>query len=298
MDIRSLKYFVVAAQEKNITKAAEKLFIAQPPLSRQIKLLEEELGVNLFIRGKRQLQLTEEGRYLKQQAEEILYLMGKTKAHLKMMSGSECGTISICATETCSIRVLSNMIDEFHKLFPNIRIQIWTGDSDEIQDRLEKNIADIGIIREPIRLENYDRIFLHSDSWVIICNKNNRLAKQDGDGIELSVLQNEPLIIPARESVQREINSWLNDIAYERNIFCLYNAIGSVLDFAERDLGVIISPASIRGFINSETLSCKNILPNRVSNVFIVKRRYQVMNTALERFWTFALNYRNSSREK
>lgn len=89
MDIKTLRYFLTVAQEKNITRAAEKLFLAQPPLSRQMKLLEQELGVTLFIRGKRQIRLTEEGYYLKQQAEEIIYLLEKTEQHLKRMGYSK-----------------------------------------------------------------------------------------------------------------------------------------------------------------------------------------------------------------
>ena len=145
MDIRSLRYFLVTAQEKNITKAAEKLFIAQPPLSRQIKLLEEELGVTLFIRGKRQLQLTEEGYYLKQQAEKIIYLLDKTENRLGSMTNSEYGTISLGATETCCVSILSDLIGQFHKLYPHIRFQLWAGDSDELQERLKNNLVDIGI---------------------------------------------------------------------------------------------------------------------------------------------------------
>lgn len=83
MDIRTLRYFLVTAQERNFTKAANKLCMAQPPLSRQIKLLEEELGVTLFIRNSRQLQLTEEDYFLKQQAEEILLLIEKTEHQLE-----------------------------------------------------------------------------------------------------------------------------------------------------------------------------------------------------------------------
>ena len=101
MDIRTLRYFLVTAQERNFTKAANKLCMAQPPLSRQIKLLEEELGVTLFIRNSRQLQLTEEGYFLKQQAEEILLLIEKTEHQLEKMGNNDYGTISIGATESC-----------------------------------------------------------------------------------------------------------------------------------------------------------------------------------------------------
>ena len=109
MDIRTLRYFLVTAQERNFTKAANKLCMAQPPLSRQIKLLEEELGVTLFIRNSRQLQLTEEGYFLKQQAEEILLLIEKTEHQLEKMGNNDYGTIYIGATESCGGSILLNL---------------------------------------------------------------------------------------------------------------------------------------------------------------------------------------------
>lgn len=298
MDIRSLRYFLVTAQEKNITKAAEKLFIAQPPLSRQIKLLEEELGVTLFIRGKRQLQLTEEGYYLKQQAEKIIYLLNKTESRLGSMTNSEYGTISLGATETCCVSILSDLIGQFHKLYPHIRFQLWAGDSDELQERLKNNLVDIGIIRNPPKTESYDRIFLHSEPWIAVCSEKNPLSEQEGDGIELSALKNESMIIPSRQSVRNEINSWLSGAITERNIFCLYNSINSVIGLAERNLGVIICPESVRNFVAAENLCCKKIIPARESKVYIVKKSYQVMNTALERFWDFSLNYQYLPNKK
>lgn len=138
MDIRTLRYFLVTAQERNFTKAANKLCMAQPPLSRQIKLLEEELGVTLFIRNSRQLQLTEEGYFLKQQAEEILLLIEKTEHQLEKMGTNDYGTISIGATESCGGSILPHLIEGFHETAPHIRFQIWTGNSDETQERLEK----------------------------------------------------------------------------------------------------------------------------------------------------------------
>lgn len=163
MDIRTLRYFLVTAQERNFTKAANKLCMAQPPLSRQIKLLEEELGVTLFIRNSRQLQLTEEGYFLKQQAEEILLLIEKTEHQLEKMGNNDYGTISIGATESCGGSILPHLIEGFHEVAPHIRFQIWTGNSDEIQERLEKNLVDVAVVREPFNMEQYDRIFLNHE---------------------------------------------------------------------------------------------------------------------------------------
>ena len=85
MDIRSLQYFITVAEELNITKAAEKLHMSQPPLSTQIKGLETELGTQLFIRGKRRLKLTESGQLLYRRAKEILSLTDKTKSDIHSM---------------------------------------------------------------------------------------------------------------------------------------------------------------------------------------------------------------------
>ena len=83
MEIRVLKYFLAAAREENITKAAESLFISQPALSRQLMQLEEELGVKLFVRGQHSITLTEEGMFFRRRAQEIVDLAEKTKTEFK-----------------------------------------------------------------------------------------------------------------------------------------------------------------------------------------------------------------------
>ena len=122
MDIKSLQYFLEVAREENITRAAQKLCIAQPPLSRQLQKLEEELGVQLLIRGKRRVQLTEEGVFLKQQAEEIIALMERTKYQLGMVKSSTYGTVSIAVTESCGAGVMCSLIRKFHEIYPGVHL--------------------------------------------------------------------------------------------------------------------------------------------------------------------------------
>lgn len=292
MDIKALKYFLAVAQEQNITRAAEKLCMAQPPLSRQMKLLEEELGVTLFVRGKRQIQLTEEGYYLKQQAEEIILLMERTQQQLGKMGGSASGLISIGATEACGASILSEMIEQFHEIAPGIHFQIWSGNGDEIRDRMEKNLVDVGIIREPFNMESYDRAFLRCEPWIAVFSKEHHLAEQTEEGIELSMLKEEPLMIPIRQPLQNEINSWFNELATERNIFCLYNSLTSVMGLVEHGLGIAIFPESARNFTNQEKLVYRKIIhPEHESRVFLVKKKFRVMTSASELFWKFALQY-------
>lgn len=293
MDTKSLRYFLAVAQERNITKAANKLCMAQPPLSRQMKLLEEELGVQLFIRGSRRLQLTEEGYYLKQQAEEILMLMEKTEHRLEKMGEQDYGTVSIGATEACGGSILTQIIGEFCRQAPNVKYQLWTGNGVEMQDRLERNLIDLAIIREPFNMENYDRVFLYREPWIVVMSKEHRLAC--GSEIDLSMLQQESLMIPSRPTIQNEINNWFNEISSERNIFCLYNAITSVVGLAEQNLGLIICPESALNFIKTDKLTSRKIVrPLRESGIYLVKKHFQVMTTAAERFWKFASEYPNA----
>ena len=93
MELRTLRYFTVVARELNITRAAEKLNMSQPPLSNQIKALEEELGVQLFIRGKRHLELTEEGALLLRRAVQMQELADKTRQELASLREGMTGTI-------------------------------------------------------------------------------------------------------------------------------------------------------------------------------------------------------------
>ena len=291
MDIKSLQYFLEVAREENITRAAQKLCIAQPPLSRQLQKLEEELGVQLLIRGKRRVQLTEEGVFLKQQAEEIIALMERTKYQLGMVKSSTYGTVSIAVTESCGAGVMCSLIRKFHEIYPGIHFQILAGSGDEVNQRLEQNLADIGIMREPFDMETYDREFLKSEPWLAVMGKETPLARETGKTVPLSRLGGEDLIIPARLPIQEEINSWFNDAAQERNIFCVYNSPAALIPLVESGAAVAICPESVKSFAGGRRLVFKPIVePIKASRLYLVKKRRHMMPLAAQLFWEFARN--------
>ena len=291
MDIKSLQYFLEVAREENITRAAQKLCIAQPPLSRQLQKLEEELGVQLLIRGKRRVQLTEEGVFLKQQAEEIIALMERTKYQLGMVKSSTYGTVSIAVTESCGAGVMCSLIRKFHEIYPGIHFQILAGSGDEVNQRLEQNLADIGIMGEPFDMETYDREFLKSEPWLAVMGKETPLARETGKTVPLSRLGGEDLIIPARLPIQEEINSWFNDAAQERNIFCVYNSPAAIIPLVESGAAVAICPESVKSFAGGRRLVFKPIVePRKDSRLYLVKKRRQMMPLAAQLFWEFARN--------
>ena len=122
MEIRVLRYFVTVAREENITKAAEKLHITQPTLSRQLHQLEEELGKTLLRRGNHDIKLTEDGYLLRKRAEEILDLVEKTESEMKSDDEEIAGDIYIGAGETDAVRIVAKIVKDIQNENPKVRL--------------------------------------------------------------------------------------------------------------------------------------------------------------------------------
>ena len=158
MDIRVLQYFLAVVREENITKAAQLLHITQPTLSRQLMGLEQELGVKLFSRNNHSVTLTEEGMLFRRRAEEIVTLSEMTKRELKQ-EAMLTGEISIGSGEYHGSCHLSGILAAFRAEHPNVTYSIYSGNSDNIKERIERGTLDIGLLLEPVEISKYD--FLH-----------------------------------------------------------------------------------------------------------------------------------------
>ena len=173
MDIRTLSYFVVIAEELNITKAAEKLCMSQPPLSSQMKALEEELDTTLFIRGKRHLQLTESGKLLYRHAKEILSLVNKTSEEIRAMNKGMRGKIAIGLVEGSAPIIAAEWIETFLNNYKNVEFSVVDGNSDELIAKLRSGLIDMAVITSPC------------DNTLL-----NRLVTGNYDNIKFKVGQN------------------------------------------------------------------------------------------------------------
>ena len=242
MDLRSLKYFTVVAQELNITRAAEKLNMSQPPLSNQLKALEEELGVTLLIRGKRHLQLTEAGNLLLRRANQILELADKTKQELADMKDGLSGTISIGMVEGRAPFLVSRWIAGFREEFPRIQYSLWNGSSDDVLDRLYRGLVDIAVIAAPYDTEHLEGFQVGREPWVAIIPAGHPLAKAEGKQVSLSSLVGEPLIVPSRKSRVDAIHKWFQEIGAEPNIICEMSNYLDAVALSERGVGISIFP--------------------------------------------------------
>ena len=132
MDIRVLKYFLAVAREESITKAAQALHMTQPPLSRQLKDLEDELGKQLLIRSSKKISLTPDGMLLKKRAEEMVELMEKTKAELSASDDIISGDIYMGCGETEAVSMIAKAAKSLQEKYPLIRYHIYSGDAEHI----------------------------------------------------------------------------------------------------------------------------------------------------------------------
>lgn len=150
MELRILRYFLAVAREENITKAAELLHITQPTLSRQLAQLEEDVGVTLFSRGARKVTLTDEGMLLRRRAEEIVDLADKTEKELTERDELINGVVSVGCGELASVQVIVELFRAFKEKYPAVTYELYAGNADYTNERIEKGLSDIALFLEPV----------------------------------------------------------------------------------------------------------------------------------------------------
>ena len=258
MDVRTLSYFIVIAEELNITKAAEKLCMSQPPLSSQMKALEEELDTTLFIRGKRHLQLTESGKLLYRHAKEILSLVNKTSEEIRAMKKGMRGKISIGLVEGSAPIIAASWIESFLNQNKNVEFSVVDGNSDELIAKLRSGLIDMAVITSPCDNTLLNSFKVGQEKMTAFMSKDNPLAALPGNTIDLSMLKDKPLIIPSRESMNRMITKWFKEIHAEPKIVCRMDNYLDVAALAGRNIGISLFPKT--SYILNEQLVAKEIV--------------------------------------
>ena len=197
MELRTLRYFLAVAQEKNITRAAENLHLTQPTLSRQISDLEEELGTTLFIRGKRSLELTEDGALLRQRAQDIVELADRTEHEFAGKRDSVAGTVTIGATEALGGHDLAKAIRRFSQQYPAVRFELYNGMADLLKERIDKGALDLGLLLEPVDTTRYEFIRLTTpERWGVLVHRSHPFAGRAQ--VTVRELIDQPLMLPSR----------------------------------------------------------------------------------------------------
>lgn len=272
MDLRTLEYFVTVAEELNITKAAEKLNMSQPPLSNQMKKLEEELGTVLFIRGKRRIVLTESGRLLYRRAKEILNLAEKAASEIRSMNNGVAGTISIGLVEGMAPDMAGEWFAGFIKKYPGVRFRIIDGNSDELIEKMRSGLISLAVITAPYDQSLLNSFQVGSEKMVALMNYDHPLAGIGTPSISVSRLKNEALIVPSRRAAIDMIFKWFREIKSEPNIICEMDNYLDAAALAGRGLGISIFPKT--AYIPNSSLVSKEIEGDdrRVDYLFVWRK--------------------------
>ena len=263
MDLRHIRYFITAAEELNITRAAEKLHLSQPPLSRALMELEDELGCVLFIRGKRHLTLTAEGLAFKRRGEQLLTLVDMTKAEISEMQNGISGTLYIGHVDSNGPTLVAEWIESFKKLYPNVTYNLWCGNVDDLTDRLKAGLIDLAITMTPTNTDLLDGFKVFSENWVAIIPANDPLGKSKKEYITLEELIDNDLIISSRRSRETEIRSWFKDFKKQPRFIVKTAHSSNAAKLVTRELGIALFPASVAKNISSgANVTIKVITPS------------------------------------
>lgn len=255
LDIRQLAYFHTIIDEGNITKAAEKLHIAQPPLSHQLKLLEGELGVNLIERSTRKFQITDAGRMLYRRCDQILELMNTTIKELRDLNEGLEGTLSIGTISSCGDTILPLKIRSFNLKYPKINFEIREKHTEEIIELLMSGVIEIGIIRTPYNSEIFESILLPNEPMVAA--SSNYLYDNNAESISLAELANKPLLVHRR--YEKMIIDACYKVGFEPRILCKIDDTSSILLWAATGMGVAIIPKDWINLVRNTNLKYKKI---------------------------------------
>ncbi|WP_325199991.1 LysR family transcriptional regulator [Oscillibacter sp.] len=224
MELRVLHYFLMAAREENITRAAELLHITQPTLSRQLQQLEGELGVKLFQRGKHSIYLTAEGLLFRRRAQELIALAEKAKEELSPSKEELSGRISIGCGELLSVEELSDMISAFQRRHPLVRFHLHSGYNDDTKEKIEQGILDLGLLVEPVDISRYEFVRMRQrEEWGILIHRSSPLSRLEA--IRPEDLSGRSMITTMDSPIFRELASWMGGRMEHSQISGTYNLL-------------------------------------------------------------------------
>ena len=283
MELRVLRYFLAVAREENITAAAEVLHITQPTLSKQLMDLEKELGKQLFIRGKRKITLTEEGMFLRRRAQEIVELADKTQSEFLSNEDIISGDIYIGGGETDAMRIVAKTAKELQKNYPGIRYHLYSGNAQDVTERLDKGLLDFGILIGSSNLNKYDYLKLPvTDTWGLLMKKDSPLM--DKDVISSADLKDLTLIVSIQALKTNELSGWSGYSFEDLNIVATYNLVYNATLMVDEGLGYVLTLDKLVNTSGGSKFCFKPLKPKLEAPLYIVWKKYQVFSKATEKF--------------
>lgn len=283
MELRTLRYFLAAAQEENITKAADILHVTQPTLSRQMMDLERELGVTLMLRGKNGLTLTDDGIFFRQRAQEIVELADRLEKSFEERQNNISGMVVIGASETVGSQTLARLIKEFSGKYPAVQFTLYNETVDNIKDRLDKGLVDIGLLLEPVDVTKFDYVRLsQQDTWGLLVRDDHPLTEKES--LAADDVAPYPLILPLRDNIRVEIIHWLGRDEKELTIPLFYTLLSNAALMVAEGLGCAFCMDGALAIRSDPRLRFIPLEPRRVTHSVLVWKKNKIFSPATSLF--------------
>ena len=278
-----MQYLRALAREQSITAAAESLFLSQPTLSRQLKDLEEELGKRLFIRGKRQITLTEEGMLLRKRAEEIMELVKKAEDEISLSDAVIAGNITVGAGETDGMRILTRAANALQKEHPLIHFHVVSGDKVSVIEDLDRGLIDFGLLFGPVDTVKYERLRIpHRDTWGVLMRKDSPLAEKPSLTVE--DLWDKPLILSRQALISSDLRDFFADEHEKLNVVATYNLIYNGSLMVDEGIGYAVCFDKLVYAMGESGLCFRPLSPHVEAVPSLVWKKYQVFTKATSLF--------------
>lgn len=285
MELRHIRYFTAVAEEKNFTRAAEKLAIAQPPLSRQIQDLEAELGTPLFIRSPHKVELTPEGELFLQYASQILELVSRSEEDVRERKEGLQGTLYIASVEGCGPRLFSEWISSFQEKHPHVQYNLWNGNTDDVNRRVNKGLCEIAMITAPYNTEEYHVLPVYEEPWVAVIPKGHPLYSEESAPVQPAQLLHYDLLIPSRESRQGEISNWFAGTERPPVIRGRVAHMLNAYELSLHGVGLAIYPAAISSLIRDKDVCVRNIdHPDAIASYALIWNKKRALSHVAKEF--------------
>jgi len=253
MELRHLRYFIAVAEELHFSKAAERLHIAQPPLSQQIQQLEAELGVKLFHRKtKRQVQLTEAGQVFLQEAYQLLVQLETAVAMTQRTGRGETGLLRIGFTSLVIYDLLPLILSQFREQFMEVELVLLELTTSQQEQALRDSLIHVGFAHPPLENDTLCYQCIHQETLVVALSSTHSLAQQEY--ICVRSLLSEPLIMFPRylaPGLYDRIMSLFPQVNLKPNITQEAIQMQTIIGLVSAGMGVAIIPSSLQNLQRS-----------------------------------------------
>ena len=274
-----MQYFLAVTREGNISAGAQSLNLSQPSLSRQLKDLEEELGAKLFIRGNRHIELTEEGLILRKRAGEIMQLVELTESEISEVKNNISGTLSIGAGESLSMHRITGVFRRLKENYPDIRLNVVSGDTEDLQDRLDRGLLDFALIFTDFDRNAYHHLTLEEkEIFGVIMRKDDALA--ENEYITVKDLYDKPLIV----SRANGLDIFSGSQARKLQVAATYNLLYNASLMVEDGIGVAISFDGLVDTSENSSLCFRPLYPEISVSPSLIWKRHQKLSIISQLF--------------